>query len=190
MKSQAEILKCYLDSLTKDMGWQIIIEDYYSALRQYKVIANYLSDKNWHTNPYCLKIKKNTRLWQRCVNLKRANIRNVRMRGTPGWNACYCGVAEYTFPIFVKGVHVCTVLSTGFFSPLSDKMTEILSGRTNMNIEDFSLLRENNLRMITPEEEERLASYMAVVADYVEKMVQESPLIKVKETSVGGGAWH
>lgn len=180
MKTDIEKLKNLLDALSRDMGWQIIIEDFYAVLRPYELIANYMSDKNWHTNPYCLKIKKNTRLWQRCVNLKAATTKSIRKRGEPGWSICYCGVAEYTYPIFINGIHIGTVVVTGYFSKLSEKMSEILSKRVSLSCKEFSNLRIENLKIITKEEEQRLFSYISVVADFIECIAEKSPIINTQ----------
>ncbi|MEE0945499.1 MAG: helix-turn-helix domain-containing protein [Acutalibacteraceae bacterium] len=183
MKEKTVKLKNYLDMLTQDMGWYIIIEDYYGVLRAYDDIRDYLSDKKWHTNPYCLKIKNNARLWKRCVGLKRAMRRNIRKQTTAGFRVCYCGVAEYTIPVCVRGVRIGTVCAAGFFSPLSDRMTEILSKRTDLNEKDFSRLRQENLRQITNAEEERLYSYLSIVAEFIKEIAKDSPLINDKGAS-------
>ena len=187
MKKDIEILKNFLDTLSADTGWQIIIEDFYAVLRPFETIANYLSDKNWHTNPYCLKIKKNTRLWQRCVRLKAVTRRSIKKRGEAGWSICYCGVAEYTYPIFIKGVHIGTIEVTGFFAPLSQKMGEILSKRVSLSCEEFSNLRNENLKRITKEEEKRLFSYLSVIAEFIESIARESPIIKGQGTQGNNG---
>ena len=178
MKKDIYLLKCYLDRLSKDTGWQIIIEDFYEVLRPYETIAGYLSDKNWHTNPYCLKIKNNMRLWKRCVKLKPATRRSIKKRGAPGWSICYCGVAEYTHPVFVGEVCVGNVEVTGFLAPLSKKMNGILSRRTGISCEEFAALRKENLKKITAEEEEKLFSYVAVIADFIESIAKDSPIIR------------
>ena len=178
MKRKIENLKNYLDALTADMGWQIIINDYYGIFRPYSVIAGYISDKNWHNNPYCLAIKKNDRLWERCVKLKTATRRNIKNRAKPGWNICYCGVAEYTLPIFSGGVHIATVCAAGFFAPLSAKMTEILSRRTEIPECDFIKLHETALRQREEGLEERLCAYLMPVAEIIEELARSNPLVK------------
>lgn len=182
MKQKIDSLKRYLDVLTQDTGWQIIIEDYYGILRPFEVIEDYLSDKNWHINPYCLAVKKNHRLWKRCVALKRATRRSIRKRAKPGWNVCYCGVAEYTVPIFAAGVHVATLCAAGFLAPLSDKMTDILSHRTAAPPEEFSLLRENSLRKRDKGTEDRLCGYLMPAAEIIEELAKNNPLVKTSGT--------
>ncbi|MBE6740092.1 MAG: helix-turn-helix domain-containing protein [Ruminococcaceae bacterium] len=178
MKTKIEKLKNYLDLLSKDTGWHIIIEDFYSVLRPYEIIGEYLSDKKWHTNPYCMKIKKNPRLWKRCVALKRATRRSERKRGCAGFSVCYCGVAEYTIPIFISGVHIGTVCAAGFFSPLSRKMTEILAKHTESGVEEFEKFRQAHLREADEATVSRLKSYLGVVADMIIDIVGNTPLMR------------
>lgn len=178
MKSKINYLKEYLDTLTADTGWQIIIEDFYGVLRRHKEIAGYLSENNWHTNPYCMLIKQNTRLWKRCVALKHSTRRSIRKRGKPDFSICYCGVAEYTVPIFVGGVHIATLCAAGFLAPLSDKMTEILSRKTQMSQEEFRLFREKHLREQNAQTEKKLCSYLNIAANIIEEWAKDSPLIK------------
>ncbi len=178
MKNKVEKLKNYLDVLSKDTGWQIIIEDFYSVLHRYEIIGEYLSDKNWHTNPYCMRIKKNARLWKRCVALKRPTRRSIRKRGEAAFVICYCGVAEYTIPVFINGVNIGTVCAAGFFAPLSEKITAILAKRTQCDIEEFKKLRQIELRKIENDTEQRLKSYLTVVADMIKDIVGDAPLMK------------
>lgn len=180
MKRKIETAKRYLDVLSADTGWQIIIEDYYGLLRPFKVIENYLSDKNWHTNPYCLAIKKNRRLWKRCVSLKRATRRSIRKRAKPGWSVCYCGVAEYTVPVFASGVHVATVCVAGFTAEISKKMVKILAGRIKMTEEEFLQLRQSCLRADSQKDETKLSGYILPVAEVIEELAKSSPLIKAE----------
>lgn len=177
MKQQIGILKQYLDILTQDTGWQIILEDYYNILRPFDVIAAYLSDRNWHTNPYCLKIKKEGRLINRCVALKPAMRRNTKKRGKPGWDVCYCGVAEYTIPIFIGDIHIATICAAGFYSDLSDRMMELLSRRTNVTKEEFCNLRKSALRLRDQNIEEKLCGYLLPAAELIKALAQENPLI-------------
>lgn len=179
MNRKIENLKRYLDTLTADTGWQIIIQDYYGILRPFGIIADYLSDKNWHNNPYCLAIKKNRRLWSRCVALKRATKRSIENRAEPDWNICYCGVAEYTLPIFAGEVHIASVCAAGFIAPLSAKMTEILSRRTEIPTNDFLKLRESSLRQREEGLEDRLCGYLMPVADIIKELARSNPLVKI-----------
>ena len=186
MKQKIEYLKNYLDNLTADTGWQIIIEDHYGILRQFESIRDYLSDKNWHDNPYCLAIKGNPRLWKRCVALKRATRRNIRNRGKAGWSVCYCGVAEYAFPVFSGGVHIATICSAGFLHPLSDRMTEILSRRTGLGSEEFSKVRNESLRELTEDVEQKLNAYLSMIVEFIEVLAEDNPLLKTE----GAGEGH
>lgn len=184
MEKRINELKEYLIQLEKDTGWQIIIEDYYGVLHSYAAIEDFLSDKKWHTNPYCMEIKKNPRLWKRCVNLKRATRRGVRKRGRADFTVCYCGVAEYTVPVFASGVHIASLCATGFYSPLSDKMLSILAKRTEKTTAQLEQIRKENLREKNEDAENQLKIYLKMAADIIKEICNDSPLIHTRENHI------
>ncbi len=184
MENKIAQLKEYLIQLEKDTGWHIIIEDYYGVLRSYTGIEDFLSDKKWHTNPYCMEIKKNPRLWKRCVGLKRATRRSIRRRGNADFKVCYCGVAEYTIPIFAGGIHIANICAAGFYSALSEKMLSVLSARTNKTPEQLEKIRKENLRENNSCVENKLKAYLTIAADIIKEVCNDSPLIHTRGNSI------
>jgi len=176
-----EILSKYVAKLCEDNDWQIIINDYYDVLRNYESISPYLAQNNWHTNPYCMKIKESKQLFKRCAALKNAGRRNIKRRGTAGWNFCHCGVAEYTLPIFSGNIHAFTVSVTGFLAPKSQRILTAIANKTKTSLQEIESIRNENLKKITPVIEQRLECYVAVIGNMLEKILENNPLLTFKK---------
>ena len=176
-----QILVKYIERLCQDNEWHIIISDYYNVLRDYESIRPYLAQNNWHTNPYCMKVKESKHFTRRCVALKNAGRRNIKRRGTAGWNFCYCGVAEYTLPIFSGNIHAFTVSVTGFLAPKSQRILTAIANKTKSSLQEIESIRNENLKKITPVIEQRLECYVAVIGNMLEKILENNPLLTFKK---------
>lgn len=179
-----EILAKYISKLCEDNDWQIIINDYYDVLRNYESISPYLSQNNWHTNPYCMKVKESKQLFKRCIALKNAGQRNIKRRGTAGWNFCHCGVAEYTLPIFSGNVHAFTVSVTGFLAPKAKRLLTAIANKTQTSLEEIEKIREENLVEITEEINNKLECYISVIGNMLEGVLKRNSLLKFKKDIV------
>ena len=176
-----EILSKYVAKLCEDNDWQIIINDYYDVLRNYESISPYLAQNNWHTNPYCMKIKESKKLFKRCAALKNAGRRNIKRRGTAGWNFCHCGVAEYTLPVFSGNVHAFTISVTGFLAPKTKRLLTAIANKTESTVEEIEKIREESLVEITEELQNRLECYVSVIGTMLEGILKSNPLLKFKK---------
>lgn len=167
-----EIIENYGARLSEDKGLDIIINDRYGLLKNSK--ANNFNGiiNGWHNNPYCMKIKSDIKLWNRCVFLKRLRDKKLVNNPIPDWHICYCGVAEYVIPIMFNGVLISEISVTGFKGKLSQSMIDILCKRTNTQREDF-LKDYNKLLEIIGDMEQALEEYLLPIKELILKIADQ-----------------
>lgn len=170
-------LKRYLDRLSEDMGWCVIISDYYGVLRENEIIGEYLSSRRWHTNPYCMKVKENRQLWDRCIDEQNTRRIDAQNRKKGGFFVCYCGVAGYTLPVFLGNVHAFTVEVTGFFASGMQQAEEKVASMTGSPQSEVALLRKKHLEPITDIQTSRLECYVGVIGQMLNNIFAEDPLL-------------
>lgn len=167
-----EIIEQYALRLSRDKNLNIIINDRYSLLKKDKINNPNGIINGWHNNPYCLKIKSNKALWNRCVYLKQVRDKKIMQNPIADWHVCYCGVAEYVIPIVFNKILIAEIAVTGFKGELSQKMTNILSNRVNLKKEDF--LREfNNLSKIKSDTSLMLNDYLLPIKELILQVANE-----------------
>ena len=167
-----EIIEGYADRLSKDKGLDIIINDRYSLLKNGKINNSCGIINGWHNNPYCLKIKSNKSLWNRCVYLKQFRDKKLVESPLANWHVCYCGVAEYVIPVVFNKILIAEIAVTGFKGELSSRMADVLSKR--INVKKYELLSDfNNLLEIKNNTAEMLNSYLLPIKELILKIASE-----------------
>ena len=180
-----KIIAAYLQCMERDTGWDILIDDPYHLLKSTTLSGLSFYNK-YHTNPYCMRIKGNRCLWNRCVYLKKLfNRRIVAKNG--GAVTCYCGVTEFAVPIVIGATHLMTLSATGFTGKLKDRTADILAKRIDMTTENFHRLREESLRGAVEPELDRLNGYLRAAAALLTGYVTKLPHIESYLKTVGVG---
>lgn len=140
-----EALKHYMDILQDQLGLDIIIYDE-CRLLQSTCLGELSAVGKWHTNPYCLRIKENDRLRNRCVVLKPYFVERVLQGEGVVRSTCYCGVTEYAMPVRIGGRLACIASATGFCGTLRSGTAERLGRRVGMRGEELTEMRRCVLR--------------------------------------------
>mgnify|MGYP000884138615 CR=1 FL=1 len=104
----------YLKYLTENYGVDICINDFCGFLQLDKQLAALMEPYHIHKNPFCLNIKSNSILWERCRHMKRGILLKSEKVQDTFYGMCYCGVGEYIVPILSGGA-VIGVISVGEF---------------------------------------------------------------------------
>ena len=86
-----EIIR-YMQLLHKDFGLQI-------SVHGPKVTVGEFLDYGIHSNPYCMLVKQNERLWHKC----RCQQSKIVSGNVPTCGTCFAGVFEYIVPILPQG---------------------------------------------------------------------------------------
>lgn len=85
-----EILR-YMQTLHKSFGLQI-------SIHGPKVMIGEFLDYGIHSNPYCMLIKQDKRLWHKC----RCQQSKILAGDVPSCGTCFAGVFEYILPLQTK----------------------------------------------------------------------------------------
>lgn len=177
MENKIKLIINYAEQLKKDNGWDIIINDRYGILGAEITKDGRGIIGGWRNNPYCLTIKSNHRLWNRCVALKAVRDKKLKENGRLYKTTCYCGVTEYTVPVIVGGLLVATVSATGFFAPLTENMQNILSRRVGVTALEFCA-RRSCLLNEADDTVQKLWIYLKVLAEMISEVADNSPVLK------------
>ncbi len=82
----------YIQLLNKNFGLQI-------SLHGPKIMVGEFLSYGIHTNPYCMLIKQNKRLWHKC----RCQQSRILAGNIPACGTCFAGVFEYIVPLQTNG---------------------------------------------------------------------------------------
>lgn len=96
----------------------------------------FLSEYIVHKNPYCMYVKENHDLWNRCIASKQRIFKRLDNLQDCSMGVCHCGVAEYIMPVRCRGKTV-GFLSAGYYRPQNETLEKRL--RATARRYDFSL---------------------------------------------------
>lgn len=105
----------YLEFISKEYRLEICINDFMGFLYRDRELYLLLQPFLIHKNPYCMYIKSNRQLWDRCLSLKRRIFEKAQKLKEPYYGMCYCGVEEYIVPILHDN-YVIGVICAGEYS--------------------------------------------------------------------------
>jgi AraC-like DNA-binding protein/ligand-binding sensor protein len=108
-------LTAYLNRIEREQGWEIVIDDFYGHLRIDSRFRSISLVHGIHRNRFCMKIKENRKLWDRCLEGKIPLLEACQRGGEIFHGCCFCGREEYILPIRVNN-SVVGALSLGGFS--------------------------------------------------------------------------
>lgn len=140
----------YIDILKNQLGLDIIIYDECGLLKN-TCLTKIDEVGKWHTNPYCLKIKENKRLRNRCVSWKPDFVKKILKSVGVVKSTCFCGVTEYVIPIKLNQCLVCMVSAVGFEGEIKERTAQILSRCVGLDYESFVEFRKESLANFSDE---------------------------------------
>ncbi|MFV0343247.1 MAG: AraC family transcriptional regulator [Anaerocolumna sp.] len=109
------VLTEYLKQITEDYGIYICINDFTGFIFLDKDLTEILYPYMIHSNPYCMIVKSNKILWDRCQGMKKPIAEKCRKLKGTFYGKCHAGVEEYILPIFFNDQLIGT-LHAGLFS--------------------------------------------------------------------------
>ena len=171
----------YINLLRDQLELDIIIYDI-SRLLQSTCLRNISVVGKWHTNPYCLKIKENRQLHQRCVALNPCFVEKALRGNGVVKSTCFCGVTEYVLPIQIDGHPVCLVSATGFLGDMKESIARILSKRVEMKLDAFIELR--NAALSSGYDEAVTSRAIEILGHLLERVLIEHTDISHKITTM------
>lgn len=176
--SRAKSFIRLFSQLEKDFGWDIILYDFYGIYRTFEELSGLFEiEYKWHSNPYCMQIKSNDGLFEKCVILKDRFLIPKIKKGKSFWGRCYCGVTEYIVPIKVSGVIVAALNVSGYYEKTYEKGFDFISKRLDMDCGNLMKMHKQYLKKLDASEKRRVEIYMEVLSNEL-KILGENTLFK------------
>lgn len=158
----------YLNFITSNYNLDICINDFVGFLSVDQQLSVSLQPYMIHKNSFCMQIKSNQALWDRCLRMKHDILNKSRKLKKTYFGMCYCGVEEYIVPILCSDI-VIGVICVGEFC-INKKLSHYRISKISKEFGiDLKILeekfikstRENIQDLITVE------SLLSIVAEYL-----------------------
>lgn len=127
----------YLNFISSNYKLDICINDFIGFLSVDRQLLQALQPFMIHKNAFCMHIKSNRVLWDRCLRMKHDILNKSRKLKKTYFGMCYCGVEEYIVPILCNDI-VIGAICAGEFS-LNKKLSYY---RISKISKEFSLALE------------------------------------------------
>lgn len=107
-------LKSFIEHIELSFGLRIHVQKYKNTSFFDSELENVLSQYMIHDCDYCMYIKSNKLLWNKCIQMKNAVIRKCTIERTSFVGTCHAGVTEYIAPIYYNNSVVGYISVGGF----------------------------------------------------------------------------
>jgi AraC-like DNA-binding protein len=176
MHDTCKVIVDYIEYMQNTYGYDVAIFDPYGLMHMNSELDQALRGYFIHTNPFCMRVKTNLRLWRICILLKKMIIARIERESRPFWGECYCGVVEYVYPFFSEGQLIGAVCAAGYKGrPINPQLERILCNQTGMTKSELNNLRTTSLKDI-PENSESIGCQFGILAKLLEYMAGQNAL--------------
>lgn len=157
----------YLRFLSETHNLDICINDFVGFLSIDSDLFLQMQPFYIHKNPYCMHIKSNRQLWDRCLNLKSKIREKAQRLKAPYYGMCFCGVGEFVVPILKDDYTIGVILAGEYAShkTASEYRIKKISQQYGMNYD--TLIQKFNLSVKKEADDQNLIAHLLeIVADY------------------------
>lgn len=164
-------LSDYLKQISSDYGINICINDYSGFTFLDRELAELLQPFMIHGNPYCMMIKSDKSLWDKCQEMKKPIAEKCRAQKSTFYGMCHAGVEEYIIPIICSG-RVVGTLNAGVFCS-QGKLGERFINRIARTspLEESTLLDMYYLSLSRSRpDKEKIDGLLGVAAEYIARI--------------------
>jgi AraC-like DNA-binding protein/ligand-binding sensor protein len=166
--SKHEALSNYMKFVTTTYGIQLCFNDFTGFIAIDKDLDRVLRPFMAHTNPYCMYIKSDRTLFNKCLSLKKKIAeKSINLQKT-FYGYCHAGVGEYIIPITSQGVLI-GVINAGVFqidSKIKDYLIQKICKKTQLQKEVASQLYYQSTTKDHPDQK-IIMTILELVADYL-----------------------
>lgn len=169
--SKYEAIAKYLDLLTHKYRLNITLNDFEGFLAFDSQLSQVFQPYMIHKNPYCMQIKSDKSLWDKCISMKSGLLEKSRKLKKCFYGMCYCGVEEYIVPIIKENI-VIGVICVGEFSNNQRKSLHRLSKAAASSGMDRQLLEQKFQQSIpnSLSDTAEIEALLSIVAEYIGEM--------------------
>ncbi len=104
----------YVRYLVSELGCQLAIKDFVGFIPKDPDLANDLNAYYIHRSSFCMYIKSNKELWDRCLDNTRLLHRKCEVSEGYFVGTCYCGVSEMVIPVKHEDRAIAAICLYGF----------------------------------------------------------------------------
>ncbi len=122
-KQSYMVLVEYLEQIAADYGIHICINDFSGFVF---LDREFLQPYMIHSNPYCMMVKSDKVLWDKCQAMKKPIAEKCRRLRSSFYGKCHAGVEEYILPIFSNDQLIGTVHG-GIFSSYETESNKLVT---------------------------------------------------------------
>lgn len=164
----------YLSFISEQYGLQIVVNDFINFIHLDSELAHTLRPYMIHSNAYCMMIKSNPQLWDRCLELKHHILRKCRTTQNIFWGMCHCGIGEYIMPIICHDT-VIGAICIGVYCQNRDKATQRVQHTARRHNMDSALLLATFHQTVSTDipASHTIKSLLGIVSDYMVKAYQQ-----------------
>jgi AraC-like DNA-binding protein/ligand-binding sensor protein len=139
----------YLSFISTNYKLDLCINDFVGFLSVDHQLSLALQPYMIHKNSFCMEIKSNRTLWDRCIRMKHDILNKSRKLKKTYFGMCYCGVEEYIVPILCNDI-VIGVICAGEFCQ-NKKLSSYRISKISKKYDIEKSLLEEKFRQATSE---------------------------------------
>lgn len=166
----------YLKFIESQYNVKICINDFTGFIPSDKDLDKILQLFFAHTNEYCMYVKSDKTLMQKCQDMKKSIFEKCIKSKTPFYGVCHAGVGELIFPIF-HGEKLLGILNVGVFKNDTLKQYYIKKICTNSNLDAGIALSLYNSSIVDfTTEEASIRIILGFICDYLSNTYEKLSL--------------
>jgi AraC-like DNA-binding protein/ligand-binding sensor protein len=171
------VLTDYLKQISADYGINICINDFSGFIYLDRELSELLQPFMIHGNPYCMMIKSDKSLWDKCQGMKKPIAEKCRTQKRTFYGMCHAGVEEYILPI-VCNDQVIGTLNAGVYRSHGKAGQRLVKKiAQDFPLDEATLMEHyySSLSENTPDME-KINSLLGIAAEYISKIYYDFSL--------------
>lgn len=176
-KHSYSVLTDYLKQISFDYGINICINDFSGFIYLDRELSELLQPFMIHGNPYCMMIKSDKSLWDKCQGMKKPIAEKCRAQKSTYYGMCHAGVEEYIIPILFNSQIIGT-LNAGIFrvhNKAGEKSLKRISQCSSLEEAALKKLYYSSLNSNVPDIG-KIDNLLGVAAEYISRIYYDFSL--------------
>lgn len=158
----------YLKYICERYNLEICVNDFAGFLYIDKELAVALQPYLIHKTPFCMQIKSDKRLWNRCLQMKRGILLKCEKNKETFYGMCYCGVEEYIVPVICNNLVIGAICVGEFSTHKGISMYRISKILRQYSMETGTLKANFNYSTLNDKYDiELINSLFGIIAEYL-----------------------
>lgn len=171
------VLFDYLTEISSDYEISLCINDFSGFIYSNPELTELLQPFMIHSNPYCMMIKSDKDLWNKCICMKKPIAEKCRLNKGIYYGMCYAGVEEYIIPLFHNGQLIGTLNAGTFRTRMAtaEKLIKRIAKSSSLNEPGLLSLYESSLSANVPSVE-KINNLLGIAADLITRIFHDFSL--------------